>query len=54
LKVRQWCVVIEDGIADERCELFDERGQLVASASQLCLVRFNQSNLIAGRTWRGL
>ena len=44
LKVRQWCVVIEDGIADERCELFDERGQLVASASQLCLVRFNQSN----------
>jgi len=41
LKVRQWCVVIEDGLVDERCELFDDRDQLVASASQLAMVRFN-------------
>lgn len=43
LKLRQWCVVIEDGLVDERCELFDERDQLVASASQLAMVRFTQS-----------
>ena len=41
LKVRQWCVVIEDGLVDERCELFDERDRLVASASQLAMVRFD-------------
>lgn len=41
LKVRQWCVVIEDGLVDERCELFDERDRLVASSSQLAMVRFD-------------
>lgn len=40
LRVRQWCVVISDGIVAERCELFDDEGYLVASASQLALVRF--------------
>jgi acyl-CoA thioesterase len=39
LRVRQWCVVIADGIVDERCELFDGRGELVASATQLAMVR---------------
>lgn len=40
LRVRQRCVVIADGTVDERCELFDERGELVASASQIAMVRF--------------
>jgi acyl-CoA thioesterase len=40
LRVRQWCVVIADGMVDERCELFDDRGELVASSSQLAMVRF--------------
>ncbi|MHB1088285.1 MAG: thioesterase family protein [Acidimicrobiales bacterium] len=40
LRVRQWCVVIADGMVDERCELFDERGELVAAAYQLAMVRF--------------
>ena len=40
LRVRQWCVVIADGTVDERCELFDTRGELVASSSQLAMVRF--------------
>lgn len=40
LRARQWCVVITDGTVDERCELFDERGELVASSSQLAMVRF--------------
>jgi acyl-CoA thioesterase len=40
LRGRQWCVVIADGIVDERCELFDDRGELVASASQIAMVRF--------------
>lgn len=40
LRVRQWCVVIADGIVDERCELFDDRGELVAAAYQLAMVRF--------------
>lgn len=44
LRVRQWCVVISDDLVDERAELFDERGQLVASASQLAMVRFPQSS----------
>jgi acyl-CoA thioesterase len=44
LRVRQWCVVIADGILDERCEIFDERDRLVASASQLALVRFPQES----------
>ncbi len=40
LRARQWCLVIADGVVDERCELFDERGELVASSSQLAMVRF--------------
>jgi len=40
LRVRQWCVTIADNLVDERCELFDEAGELVASASQLAMVRF--------------
>jgi acyl-CoA thioesterase len=39
LRARQWCVVIADGIVDERCELFDARGELVASSTQLAMVR---------------
>ncbi len=40
LRARQWGVVIADGLVDERCELFDQRGDLVASSSQLAMVRF--------------
>jgi len=40
LRARQWCLVIADGTVDERCELFDERGELVAWSSQLAMVRF--------------
>lgn len=40
LRARQWCVVIADGLVDERCELFDDRGELVASSNQLAMVRF--------------
>jgi len=40
LRARQWCVVIAGDMVDERCELFDERGELVGSSSQLAMVRF--------------
>jgi acyl-coenzyme A thioesterase PaaI-like protein len=40
LRARQWCVVITDDLVEERSELFDERGQLVATSSQLAMVRF--------------
>lgn len=40
LRARQWCTVVADGTFDERCDLFDERGELVASSSQLAMVRF--------------
>jgi len=40
LRARQWCVVIADGLVDERSEMFDERGELVALGSQLAMVRF--------------
>jgi acyl dehydratase len=40
LRARQWCVVITDGVVEERCELFDARDQLVATSSQLAMVRF--------------
>jgi acyl-coenzyme A thioesterase PaaI-like protein len=40
LRVRQWCVVIADGLVDERCELFDDRDELVASSTQIAMVRF--------------
>jgi len=44
LRARQWCVVIADGLVDERCELFDDRGELVASSSQLAMVRFQHGS----------
>jgi acyl-CoA thioesterase len=40
LRARQWCVVITDGVVEERCEIFDARDQLVATSSQLAMVRF--------------
>jgi acyl-CoA thioesterase len=40
LKARQWCQIVADNLVDERCELFDERDQLVAVSSQLAMVRF--------------
>lgn len=40
LRARQWCVAITDGVVEERCELFDARDHLVATSSQLALVRF--------------
>ena len=40
LRARQWCVVVADGLVDERCELFDDTGQLVSSSNQLAMVRF--------------
>jgi acyl-CoA thioesterase len=40
LKARQWCTIITDGRVEERAELFDSTGVLVASSSQLALVRF--------------
>ncbi len=43
LQARQWCVVVADGMVDERCELFDDTGEMVASSSQLAMVRFGQS-----------
>lgn len=43
LRARQWCVVITDGVVEERCELFDARDQLVATSNQLAMVRFPTS-----------
>jgi acyl-coenzyme A thioesterase PaaI-like protein len=40
LRGRQWCQVVADGLADERCELFDENNRLVALSSQLMMCRF--------------
>jgi acyl-coenzyme A thioesterase PaaI-like protein len=40
LVAHQWAVVIAEGLVDERLELFDESGELVASSSQLAMVRF--------------
>jgi acyl-coenzyme A thioesterase PaaI-like protein len=45
LRARQWCVVITDSIVEERCELFDSRNELVATSSQLAMVRFPASAL---------
>ncbi|MGH3732415.1 MAG: thioesterase family protein [Acidimicrobiales bacterium] len=39
LRARQWVVAVADGFVDERCEIFDDEGQLVAASSQLALVR---------------
>jgi acyl-CoA thioesterase len=40
LKARQWCTIINDGRVEEHAELFDSTDVLVASSSQLALVRF--------------
>jgi acyl-coenzyme A thioesterase PaaI-like protein len=40
LRARQWAIVIAEGLVDERLELFDETDELVASSSQLAMVRF--------------
>lgn len=40
LHARQWITSVADGMAHEQCELFDDSGALVASSSQLALVRF--------------
>ncbi|MHB2027778.1 MAG: thioesterase family protein [Acidimicrobiales bacterium] len=40
LRARQWAVIISDGVVEERCELFDETDQLVASSTQIAMVRF--------------
>jgi acyl-CoA thioesterase len=39
LRARQWAVVVAEGLVDERCELFDEAGNLVASSTQMAMVR---------------
>lgn len=44
LRARQKAIVIADGLVDERCELFDEAGNLVASSSQVALVRLPGGN----------
>jgi acyl-CoA thioesterase len=44
LRGRQLAVVIADGLVDERCELFDETGQMVASSTQLAMVRLPGGN----------
>ena len=44
LRARQWCVVVADDLVDERCELFDDRGELVAWSSQLAMVRFRTTH----------
>ncbi|HTT59007.1 MAG TPA: thioesterase family protein [Acidimicrobiales bacterium] len=44
LRARQWVISISDGLVDERCELFDDEGQLVASSSQLAMVRLPGGN----------
>jgi acyl-CoA thioesterase len=41
LHARQWISSVADGFAEEHCELFDDTGELVASASQLAMVRFH-------------
>jgi Thioesterase-like superfamily len=41
LRVRQWISSVSDGVTHEHCEIFDEV-ELVATASQLALVRFPQ------------
>lgn len=44
LRARQKAIVIADGLVDERCELFDIDGNLVASSSQLAMVRLPGGN----------
>jgi acyl-CoA thioesterase len=44
LRARQWCTIINDGRVEEHAELFDSTDVLVASSSQLALVRFPSSD----------
>lgn len=44
LKARQWCTIISDGRVEEHAELFDASDVLVATSSQLALVRFPASD----------
>jgi acyl-CoA thioesterase len=44
LRARQWAVVVAEGLVDERCELFDEAGTLVASSTQIAMVRLPGGN----------
>jgi hypothetical protein len=44
LRARQKAIVIAEGLVDQRCELFDESGNLVASSSQLAMVRLPGGN----------
>jgi acyl-CoA thioesterase len=44
VSARQWATEISDGLMEERCEIFDERGVLVASSSQIAMVRFGHSS----------
>ncbi|MGA7834679.1 MAG: thioesterase family protein [Acidimicrobiales bacterium] len=44
LRARQRAIVIADGLVDERCELFDDAGHLVASSSQIAMVRLPGGN----------
>jgi len=44
LRARQKAVVISEGLVDQRCELFDEAGNLVASSTQLAMVRLPGGN----------
>jgi acyl-CoA thioesterase len=44
LRARQWCTIINDGRVEEHAELFDSTDLLVASSSQLALVRFPSSD----------
>jgi acyl-CoA thioesterase len=44
LRARQWAVVVAEGLVDERCELFDDAGNLVASSTQVAMVRLPGGN----------
>jgi hypothetical protein len=44
LRARQKAIVIAEGLVDERSELFDESGNLVASSTQLAMVRLPGGN----------
>jgi acyl-CoA thioesterase len=44
LRARQWCTIINDGRVEEHAELFDSTDLLVATSSQLALVRFPSSD----------
>jgi hypothetical protein len=41
LRARQRARLVEDGMVDEICEIWDARGRMVAQATQLARLRFN-------------